>query len=90
MANMNLIAWIVLGGFAGWLASLITGLGSRMGCLMNIIAGTAGAAVGGWLFKELGHRGLTGFDWWTLFVAFVGAVVILLGIRLIAIIIGRD
>jgi uncharacterized membrane protein YeaQ/YmgE (transglycosylase-associated protein family) len=81
---LGVIAWIVLGGFAGWLASLVTGLGRRMGCLLNIVAGVVGGVAGGFIFTRLGSKGLTGFSWWSLLVAFVGAVVILAVIRLLA------
>lgn len=81
---MGLISWIVLGGVAGWLASLVAGLGMRMGCLTNILAGVLGAVLGGALFNNLASKGITGFDWWSLFVAFVGALIILLLVRLLA------
>lgn len=81
---MGILAWIVLGGFAGWFASIVTGMGKKMGCLLNIVAGVVGAVVGGLIFNQLGSRGVTGFNWWSLFVAFVGAVVILALIRLLA------
>ena len=81
---MGIIAWIVLGGVAGWLASLVAGLGKEMGCLLNIAAGIVGAVVGGLVFNYLGSRGITGFNWWSLLVAFVGALIVLLFIRLLA------
>jgi uncharacterized membrane protein YeaQ/YmgE (transglycosylase-associated protein family) len=87
--NMGIIAWIILGGFAGWFASLITGLGREMGCLLNIVAGIVGAVVGGIVFNQLGSRGVTGFNWWSLFVAFVGAVIVLALIRLITALVRR-
>lgn len=87
---MGLFSWIVLGGLAGWLASLVAGLGKRMGCLLNIGAGILGAVLGGALFNHLGSKGITGFNWWSLFVAFVGALIILLMLRLLAEIIRGD
>ena len=84
MKAMGIIAWIILGGFAGWFASLVTGLGRQMGCLLNIVAGIVGAIAGGFIFTQLGHKGITGFNWWSLLVAFVGAVVVLALIRLVA------
>jgi uncharacterized membrane protein YeaQ/YmgE (transglycosylase-associated protein family) len=81
---MGVLAWIVLGGVAGWLASLIAGLGKQMGCLTNIAAGIVGALVGGLIFNHLGSRGITGFNWWSLLVAFVGALIVLLFVRLLA------
>ncbi len=81
---MGFFAWIVLGGVAGWLASLIVGVGAKMGCLLNIVAGVVGAVIGGLLFNALGSHGITGFTWWSLFVAFIGAVILLALLRLIA------
>ena len=81
---MGLLAWIVLGGVAGWLASLVVGVGARMGCLLNIVAGVVGAVIGGAMFNALGSRGITGFTWWSLFVAVVGAVILLALLRLVA------
>lgn len=87
---MGLFSWIVLGGLAGWFASLVAGLGKRMGCLLNVVAGILGAVLGGALFNRLGSKGITGFDWWSLFVAFVGALIILLLLRLLADILKGD
>ena len=86
---MGFIAWIILGGFAGWFASLLMGLGREMGCLLNILAGIVGAVVGGWVFTQLGNKGITGFNWWSLLVAFVGALIVLGAIRIIAAIVKR-
>ena len=80
---MNIISWIVLGGIAGWLASIITGRNNRMGCIANIIAGVVGAAVGGWIFSWFGGSGVTGFNLPSLLVAFVGAVIVLAVVNLL-------
>lgn len=80
---MSIIGWIILGGLAGWLASVITGWNDRMGCIANIIVGIVGAFVGGWLMSSLGGRGVTGFNLPSLLVAVVGAVVLLLVVGVI-------
>jgi uncharacterized membrane protein YeaQ/YmgE (transglycosylase-associated protein family) len=80
---MSIISWIVLGGIAGWLASLITKRNNQMGCITNIIAGIVGAAVGGWVFSYFGGQGVTGFNLPSLLVAFVGAVIVLALVNLI-------
>jgi uncharacterized membrane protein YeaQ/YmgE (transglycosylase-associated protein family) len=80
---MGIISWIVLGGIAGWLASIITKRNDQMGCITNIIAGIVGAAVGGWIFSLFGGQGVTGFNLQSLFVAFVGAVIVLAVVNLI-------
>lgn len=90
MNRMGILAWIVLGGVAGWLASLVAGMHKKTGCLLNIVAGIVGAVVGAMLFNYLGERGITGFNWWSLFVAFVGAAVVLLALRLIMLIFKKE
>jgi uncharacterized membrane protein YeaQ/YmgE (transglycosylase-associated protein family) len=80
---MGILSWIVLGGIAGWLASIITKRNDRMGCITNIIAGIVGAAVGGWLFSLFGGIGVTGFNLPSLLVAFVGAVIVLAIVNLV-------
>jgi uncharacterized membrane protein YeaQ/YmgE (transglycosylase-associated protein family) len=80
---MSILGWIVLGGIAGWIASMITGRNDRMGCVTNIAAGIVGAIVGGWIFSFFGGGGVTGFNLGSLIVAVVGAVVVLAVINLI-------
>ena len=74
---MGVIGWIILGGIAGWIASIITKRNDRMGCITNIIAGVVGAAVGGWVFSLFGGGGITGLNIYSLLVAVVGAVIVL-------------
>ena len=80
---MSIIGWIVLGGIAGWLASIITKRNDQMGCITNIIAGVIGASVGGWVFSLFGGQGVTGFNLPSLLVAFVGAIIVLFLVTLI-------
>ena len=79
---MSLLTWIVVGLIAGVLASLVMG-GTGFGIIGDIIIGIVGAFIGGWLFSRLGvstpFGGLAG----TIFVAFIGAVVLLFVLRLI-------
>ena len=75
--RLDFIGWIVLGGLAGWLASMIAGTNARQGLLGNIIAGIIGGVVGGWVFGLFGSAGVTGFNPWSFFVALVGAVIVL-------------
>ena len=83
---MSILGWVIIGGFAGWLASLVAGTGKKMGCILNIGAGIIGALVGGFIFTRLGESGVTGFNWWSLFVSFVGAAAFLMGLRLLALV----
>jgi uncharacterized membrane protein YeaQ/YmgE (transglycosylase-associated protein family) len=77
MIVMGIIGWIILGGLAGWIASLITKRNDQMGCISNIVAGIVGALVGGWVFSLFGGGGVTGLNLPSLIVAVVGAVIVL-------------
>ena len=73
---MGIIAWIVLGLIAGWIASKIMH-GEGSGLVINLVLGVVGAFVGGFLVSVLGGVGITGFNLWSLVVAVLGAVVVL-------------
>jgi len=73
---MSILAWIVLGLIAGFIASKIVG-GSGQGLLLDIVLGIVGAVVGGYLFSALGVTGVTGFNLYSMFVAVVGAALVL-------------
>ena len=72
---MGIIAWIVIGLVAGWLATLI--LGGRGGLLRNLAVGLVGAIVGGFLFEKLRLEVMADF-WGQLITATIGAIVFLL------------
>lgn len=74
---MGILAWIVLGGLAGWIGSLIMGTDGSQGILLNIVIGIIGAGLGGFLFSVLGGAGVTGFNFYSLLVAVIGSVVLL-------------
>ncbi len=73
---MSIIGWIVLGLIAGWIGSHIVDNGGR-GPLLDIVLGIVGAIVGGAIFSALGAVPITGFNLYSLFVAVIGAVVVL-------------
>ena len=73
---MGIIAWIVLGLIAGWIANKIMH-GEGSGLLMNLVLGVVGAFVGGLLISVIGGVGVTGFNLWSLLVSVLGAVVVL-------------
>ncbi|HET9148530.1 MAG TPA: GlsB/YeaQ/YmgE family stress response membrane protein [Acetobacteraceae bacterium] len=73
---MGWLAIIVLGLIAGWLASLIVDNGGR-GPIIDIVLGLIGAIVGGAIFQAFGASGVTGFNWYSLLVAVIGAIVVL-------------
>jgi len=74
---MGLLGWIILGGFAGWIAKSVTGVGEKRGCLFNIVVGVIGSVIGGLIFSYFGGVGVTGLNLYSLAVAAVGAVVFL-------------
>ncbi|NOH02872.1 MAG: GlsB/YeaQ/YmgE family stress response membrane protein [Chloroflexi bacterium] len=74
---MNIIAWIVFGALAGWIASIITGKNRKMGGLANVVVGVIGAFLGGAIMNFPGYQGVTGFNLWSLIVAIGGAVVLI-------------
>ena len=74
---MTMIGWIVLGLIAGFIASKVVNKQGE-GLVLDIVLGIVGAFVGGFIFNALGETGVTGFNLWSMFVAVVGAIVILL------------
>ena len=81
MDQMGFFAWLIVGAIAGWLASMV--VRSRLGLIGDIIVGIVGAFIGGFLFNLVGASGTTGFNIWSVFVSFVGAVVLLGAIRVL-------
>jgi uncharacterized membrane protein YeaQ/YmgE (transglycosylase-associated protein family) len=73
---MSFLAWIALGLISGFIASKIVNK-SGSGAVMDIILGVIGAVVGGWLFNTIGHVGVTGLNLYSILVAVVGAVIVL-------------
>lgn len=77
----GIIAWIIVGLIAGWLAGAIA-RGGGFGCLGNTAIGLAGAVVGGLIFSALGVTGTAGFLW-SIVIASIGAALLLIIISLI-------
>jgi uncharacterized membrane protein YeaQ/YmgE (transglycosylase-associated protein family) len=73
---MSIIAWIVLGLVAGFLGSKIVNK-SGEGALLDIALGIVGAVVGGFVFNTFGAAGVTGFNIYSLVVATIGAIIVL-------------
>jgi len=80
---VNFLLWLLLGAVAGWIASLIMKTNQSQGTLLDIVVGIVGAFLGGWLFQTFGQAGVTGFNFYSLLVAIVGAVVLLFLVRLV-------
>ena len=73
---MSIIGWIILGLIAGFIASKIVNKEGQ-GFILDIVLGVVGAIVGGWLFGVNCHAGITWFNLYSMFVAVIGSVVVL-------------
>jgi uncharacterized membrane protein YeaQ/YmgE (transglycosylase-associated protein family) len=73
---MSIIGWLILGLVSGFIASKIVNK-SGQGMIVDIVLGIVGAVVGGFLFNQFGGMGVTGFNLYSMFVAVVGAVIVL-------------
>lgn len=69
----ELVAWVIFGGLAGWIASIIVGKNSQMGIVANIVVGIIGALIGGWLLPNDADT----FDLGSFVAAVIGAVLLL-------------
>ena len=70
------LAYVVIGGIAGWLAGKIV-KGGGSGILLNIVVGVIGGFLGGFLLEKLGVDVVAGRKWFTFFTALIGAVILL-------------
>ena len=78
----NLLVWIIIGAVAGWLASIVMKTNSRQGLLMDIIVGIVGGFIGGFILDLLNvGGGVSGLNLPSLLTAFLGAVILLWGMR---------
>jgi uncharacterized membrane protein YeaQ/YmgE (transglycosylase-associated protein family) len=73
---MSIIAWLVVGLISGFLASKVVNKAGS-GIVMDIVLGVVGALVGGFIFNALGHSAPSGINIYSIFVSFVGAVIVL-------------
>lgn len=84
---MNFILWIVFGGLAGWIASMVVGGEAGIGIIGNVIVGIVGAFLGGFIADKVGIGGQPGAERPTSIMSFiwavVGAVVLLLLLNLL-------
>lgn len=79
---MSIIGWIIVGGLAGWLASIVMGTNAEQGCLIDIILGIVGGLVGGFVLNLVGvGGGVSGLNIPSLVTAFIGAVILLFAKR---------
>jgi uncharacterized membrane protein YeaQ/YmgE (transglycosylase-associated protein family) len=73
---MSIIGWLILGLIAGFVASRIVGA-QRQGIVLDIVLGIVGALVGGFIFGAAGGVGVTGSNAWSLLVAIIGSIIVL-------------
>jgi uncharacterized membrane protein YeaQ/YmgE (transglycosylase-associated protein family) len=73
---MSILGWIILGLISGFIASKIVNKTGE-GLLLDILLGVVGAVFGGFMFNLVGEVGVTGLNLWSMFVAVIGAVVLL-------------
>jgi uncharacterized membrane protein YeaQ/YmgE (transglycosylase-associated protein family) len=71
---MSILAWIILGGIAGWLFSLVTEEDQSRGIFLNLILGIVGAFLGGLLFTF--YTEVVGFNFISLIIACIGAIIL--------------
>jgi uncharacterized membrane protein YeaQ/YmgE (transglycosylase-associated protein family) len=81
---VGLLGWIIVGFVAGAVARAVTGGGWNLGCLGTVVVGVAGGLIGGMLFNAAGDNGIGDFGLRSMFVAFVGAVVLLAFVGLVS------
>jgi uncharacterized membrane protein YeaQ/YmgE (transglycosylase-associated protein family) len=73
---MSVLGWVVFGLITGFVASRIVNKHGE-GCILNVVLGIVGACVGGFIFNSIGGQGITGFNLYSMFVAVIGAIVVL-------------
>ena len=74
---MGIIAWIILGGLSGWIASIIMKKNTSMGVIANIVTGIIGAFIGGVVFNFIGAEKVTGLNLHSILVSVVGVCILL-------------
>ena len=80
---MGIISWLIFGGLAGWVASMITKDNPNMGILANIVVGIVGAFIGGFIAEMAGGRDISGFNLYSFGIAVLGSVILLVVLRMI-------
>jgi uncharacterized membrane protein YeaQ/YmgE (transglycosylase-associated protein family) len=79
---MGIITWIIFGGLAGWIGSMIMGTDGSQGIFLNIVVGVIGAMIGGLLFNFFGASGVSGFNLYSFLVAVIGSVIAIWAVQM--------
>lgn len=82
-AAMGLLSWIVMGLIAGAVAKLLLPGRDPGGCIITVVIGVIGAVLGGFIATWLGFGGISGFDFRSLVIAILGAIIFLVVLRLL-------
>ena len=72
---INALLWVLFGGLAGWIGSLIVGADASLGIVGNVIVGIVGAFLGGFIADRIGMGGAPGAERPTSFASFVWAII---------------
>jgi uncharacterized membrane protein YeaQ/YmgE (transglycosylase-associated protein family) len=81
---MGILSWIIFGLLAGVIAKWLTSGNDPQGCVVTIVIGIVGAAIGGWIGTRLGLGTINGFDLRSLALAVMGSILLLLILRAIS------
>ena len=80
---MGIISWIIFGGLAGWVGSIVMKTDGSQGIFLNIVIGIIGAVVGGFAFGFFGASGVTGFNFYSFAVAVIGSVIAIWAVQML-------
>ncbi|NCO11887.1 MAG: GlsB/YeaQ/YmgE family stress response membrane protein [Candidatus Pacebacteria bacterium CG_4_10_14_3_um_filter_34_15] len=80
---MSILIWILFGAIVGWISSMFMNTDANQGAIGNIIMGIVGSVVAGFLMPFFGMSGVTGFNFYSIIVAVVGAMVVIFIARII-------
>ena len=80
---MGIIVWVIFGGLAGWIGSMIMNTDGQQGIILNVVVGIIGALLGGFIMSLLNMGGVSGFNLYSFAVAVLGAVVLLYLVKIV-------
>lgn len=83
MLPMSIIAWIIIGGLAGWIGSKLMGTDAQQGILLNIVVGVVGGLIGGWVFGLFGVDVESAGWFFSFLTCLAGACILLFLVKLV-------
>lgn len=82
--DLSWFGWIVIGGLAGWIASMVMGTNKQMGIVKNVVAGIVGGWLGGFVLRMVFDTDTKSLPWfYTFLTALVGAIVVIGAVKLV-------